>query len=396
MGRVRVKTVINNSTGPTGGTFFTLVLSIVREADHGFDASVVNMTPEACLLYRRNLEGDDYFEGVCTLNQFLTYGTDTDKEYYRKSSFVQEYSDYNTPVSDQTEMLGKIDTFYNNLNTYINSYVDIKQSAKEFTVPDYTQEKLDKLISQWRSVKNSLLACETELNVKEKIYYPSLEAVATLADQVKSSIDQLETAKEEYSGLFSDISGARTQLEEAVKSSVEASADVVVNVQYVAALQDQIDTVRASLDQAASHLTPDNADPSDTIQTNQSVAVMYNALKLAKLGAANTQVSLHDLRGKVVAVKSAIQPVCKRLPVFAQDAYSPSETIDTLTTAMLALLTELKFKKAECESEMNKLKAQIEEHKSAMQMLESQMRRIRPSIDMSNPESAWYFTVNIS
>jgi predicted nucleic acid-binding Zn-ribbon protein len=66
-----------------------------------------------------------------------------------------------------------------------------------------------------------------------------------------------------------------------------------------------------------------------------------------------------------------------------------------MVDAILVLSKKVDKQISDTLQEIEELKAAIEADKSSMQAVEAQMKQIRPSIDLSNPESAWYFTVNI-
>lgn len=394
MGKVRLNTSIVSHTGPTGGVFFTLNVEILPEPNQGFDVSVLNMSPTACLVYRHNPEGVDDFVDVCNINQFLTYTTDSTKEFYRKSVFSKDYSDYNTPVADQTEMLEKITTFYNNLNAYVNSYADSTQTTKSFIVPDYTNDKLNHLIGRWRSISVALQESQAELEVKEKVYHPTLESLNDMANSIGEAIDELDTAKEDYAKVYADADSGVSGL-----TAVVDKADEIESVSSTAeTYQSNVSSSLTSATQQLMNLFGSITAGDEALNaqiTNQKALVNNAMIKCQEWNNANKQ-KVYEIKNLALETRFAVRPICIKLRQVAQDLFSPSDTIDGLRTAMQTLLTELKTKKSECESDIEKLKGLIEEQKSALQLLETQMKQIRPSIDLAHPDSAWYFTVNIS
>ena len=393
MGKVRLNTSIVSHTGPTGGVFFTLNVEILPEPNQGFDVSVLNMSPTACLVYRHNPEGVDDFVDVCNINQFLTYTTDSTKEFYRKSVFSKDYSDYNTPVADQTEMLEKITTFYNNLNAYVNSYADSTQTTKSFIVPDYTNDKLNHLIGRWRSISVALQESQAELEVKEKVYHPTLESLNDMANSIGKAIDELQTVSEEYTTeLHEKASQGAVALKQVEDGAASIEQDSEANLTYRSNLSQELNKIATNAANLLSHVDGSDEDPSPY----QSVDLMNSAIKLClQYNKAATRTSM-SIINKTIEAKAIVRPLSIKLMAVAQNTFTPTTDINGLKLAMQTLLTELKTKKSECESDIEKLKGLIEEQKSALQLLETQMKQIRPSIDLAHPDSAWYFTVNIS
>lgn len=395
MGKVRLNTSIVSHTGPTGGVFFTLNVEIMPEPNQGFDVSVLNMSPTACLVYRHNPEGVDDFVDVCNINQFLTYTTDSTKEYYRKTSFSKDYSDYNTPVADQTEMLEKITTFYNNLNAYVNSYADSTQTTKSFIVPDYTNDKLNHLIGRWRSISVALQESQAELEVKEKVYHPTLESLNDMANSIGKAIDELQTVSEEYTvELHEKASQGAVALKQVEDHAASIEQDSEANMTYRSSLGTQLQKITDNVSSVLS-LIP-TAEEDLEPQAKQNIDSVNSAVKMSlQYNKAATQTSL-TIIDKAIEAKAIVRPLSIKLMAVAQDTFTPATDIAGLKLAMQTLLTELKTKKSECESDIERLKGLIEEQKSALQLLETQMKQIRPSIDLAHPDSAWYFTVNIS
>lgn len=152
-------------------------------------------------------------------------------------------------------------------------------------------------------------------------------------------------------------------------------------------ITDNVSSVLSLIPTAEEDLEPQAKQNIDSVNSAVKMSLQYNK--------AATQTSL-TIIDKAIEAKAIVRPLSIKLMAVAQDTFTPATDIAGLKLAMQTLLTELKTKKSECESDIERLKGLIEEQKSALQLLETQMKQIRPSIDLAHPDSAWYFTVNIS
>ena len=78
------------------------------------------------------------------------------------------------------------------------------------------------------------------------------------------------------------------------------------------------------------------------------------------------------------------------------DEFDASSEIKALKDAITNVCNTVDNQLDTLEAEIEALNASVEADKSMMQALETQMKQIRPSIDLANPETAWFLTVNIT
>lgn len=392
-GKVKLSTSIVPVTNAASGVSFSLHISISQVPDAPFDITLSGTSPEACFLYKKTDTASGVFQGVCTVAQFLEYSADSGNDIYRSSEFVREYTDYNTPVSDQKAILERITTFYNNLNTYVESYSDSSQTEKTFIIPDYTEERLNNLIGMWRSLKLRISSRESELSIKQDVQLPSLLTI-------KSMSDELQNAANKLIGVDSVTVNQHT----AFNSALSAMADIEVSTETCEA-QTKTNTSTSSdmltkLTELNSLLVSMFTDLTITTDVGIRVADEIKKSVLSKVAAIQvTQNKLLDTNLMTLAsLKTAInkiKPITLNLKLIAQNDFSEGETISAIKEAILNFSKVVVKQLAETNQSIEELTALIEADKSSLQVVEAQMKQIRPSIDLSNPESAWYFTVNI-
>jgi peptidoglycan hydrolase CwlO-like protein len=78
------------------------------------------------------------------------------------------------------------------------------------------------------------------------------------------------------------------------------------------------------------------------------------------------------------------------------DEFDASSEIKALKDAITNVCNTVDNQLETLDAEIEALNASVEADKSTMQALEAQMKQIRPSIDLANPETAWFLTVNIT
>ncbi len=410
MGKVKLDTSITSFTDETGGRSFVLDFAVT--IDTPFDISVSDMSPQCCFVYNRDPDAaEPVYAGICTVSQFLTAPADpAESDTFRTNTFHLTYRDYNTPVADQQAMIAQITEFYHNLNAYIDSYSEQLQTVKSFIVPDYSDVTLDRLISQWRAVKLSLMQDEMRLDVKKNIYKPLIDQAALLISGMKTAVDKISVINKEEIDNFSDTEDAETALGELYKQASKASAEKTSNLESFNNVKTDLDKFNQAITNFISTCSTHISDSDlrqllfgeyDSVNhewdTSQALAASLKQLVVA----AKTDLSGFTFTtaldiGTVDSARAAVMPILDWLRTVSQNNYSSLEDISGLKTAVADLLAKFEAQQSQTEADINALNASIEGYKSLLQTLEANMIQIRPTIDLSNPETAWFFTVNIS
>lgn len=428
-GKVKLKTSITSAADPSGGTR-QFTLKIVIEEESPFDESVSDMTPSACFLYDR----DSVFSRVCTLDDFLTIKAGIQQDgTYRLSSFTRTYNGYNAPAAEQKDLLAKITTFYNNLNTYVASYADQAQTVKEYILPDYTDDRLDSLIARWRAVKVSLMGKEAELAVKKGPYASALDQAKMLADELRKASEKIFILNKRTIANHAQLDSAADTLDKARSTLLDFR--LLSQTQYQTA--DSQSASITQLEEAVSSLFTDpdlfpGSDDMDaalagekfrTILTrlravkvaNMSLKESYNEAVIPALTEAGIASSL--INTGTLGVSPGLTPgtapvtltgldlkfsfdkitsLLGTLRLINMDEYTAEAEISALKDAITNVCNTIDTQRSALDAEIEALDAAVETDKSTMQALEAQMKQIRPSIDLSNPETAWFLTVNIT
>lgn len=413
-GKVRLDTDIQSFTNEAAGRSFTLTFTLSLIDADPFDLSVSDMSPHCCFVYRKDQDSmKPVYAGVCTVQQFLSLKADSSEDEYRSNMFSASYSDYNTPASDQKAILAELTEFYYNLNAYVDSYSDLSQTKKSLVLPDYSDSLLDRLIGQWRAVKYRLASEETELSVKKNIYKPLLEQVQTLTGSIKEAADSFVVTAGAPAQRYSDLDQVRTSLDKLQETLGGYKVAVENNKNSAKKFLNDCDLFKSDVDILITKLSVTEGgiaddeiqqlylgtyNPEDDTWDHNGAAVyqLFKDVNSARTDAARMydidETSDSDLKAHLERIYKLI----KWVQSMDQDTYTSGESLDKLTDAVKKLLDKVDDQMTQVTLDIEAITAAIESDKSLLQTIEAQMVAIRPSIDLSNPEKAWFFTVNIS
>lgn len=413
-GKVRLDTDIQSFTNEAAGRSFTLTFTLSLIDTDPFDLSVSDMSPHCCFVYRKDPDSmKPVYAGVCTVQQFLSLKADSSEDEYRSNLFSASYSDYNTPASDQKAILAELTEFYYNLNAYIDSYSDLSQTKKSLVLPDYSDSLLDRLIGQWRAVKYRLAAEETELSVKKNIYKPMLEQVQTLTGSIKDAADSFVVTSGAPAQRYTDFENAKSSLDEiqktlgGFKTAVENNKNSARKfLGKCADFKSDVDTLITKLsvtgggiddsDIEQLYLGTYNSEDETWDHSGAAINKLFEDINSARTDAAKMYDIDESSDSDLKLHLENLYKLIKWVQSMDQDTYTSGESLDKLTDAVKKLLDKVDDQMTQVTLDIEAITAAIESDKSLLQTLEAQMVAIRPSIDLSNPEKAWFFTVNIS
>jgi hypothetical protein len=97
----------------------------------------------------------------------------------------------------------------------------------------------------------------------------------------------------------------------------------------------------------------------------------------------------------IKSMKSNILPAVARIQDVVLAEFVDTTTVEQLMTAINDFGSSIDSRILAYTEQVKALTETIELRKGEMQVLEARMKQIRPSLDITNPESAWYFTVNL-
>jgi hypothetical protein len=353
-----------------------------------FTESIMSSNPAACLKFRRKsltepLKND--FLGVCSIDDFMTLsesggGTGAIDEIFRSSSFYAEYSDYNTSLADQKKMELQVWDFYNNLNAYTVAE-DGAEANRKYTFPDYTEELLNSLISRRRLLIFQNATASDTIKIIENVIIPMLSSNYTLYESLDEAVELLLSNAESHKNNLVDM----VQLKDgivSVQSNLQRFSQLMqFDSEKMARIQGKTATLNTYLESVMT-------DTDDLVIAKNRVAEIYAESKVSDPVASPDVDTFPTIASKVMPGISFITSV-------ETDYFTDLTTIDTLVDLIEKfgqnLTSEIKTK----EGEVTSLKDDIETRKAEIQGIEARLRSIRPSIDLVNPETAWYLTVNV-
>lgn len=388
-GRLDIQENIKETTG-YGSNGYVLTFNISDFG--GFSEVVTSRHPEACFVFRRSKPGEPLinpFKGVCTVNDFFTIpftvsGDDVANEgLYRSGSFVKEYPDYNSSLADRNTILSKISAYVNNLNAYVNSHSG-SESTRRYILPDYEQGLLDDMIATYRGLKaendrDTLIIATMERDIlpmlsSNKLVYTSLLEAAEILERTADNKPAMLTG---FNTLKTEVQFLDTTLATYLKTQTQArnTFSSVINTAIV--IEGIISTAGSDIDD----------DVRDSLNT------YLKELKAdAESGGYDVTVEGH---ASIKSMKSNILPAVARIQDTVLAEFVDTTAVQQLMAAITDFGSSIDSRLLEYNGQVSALTEAIEFRKGEMQVLEAKMKQIRPSLDITNPESAWYFTVNL-
>lgn len=387
IGRVDIKTDLNEVVD--GGTVrHVLSFSIRRARD--FPTGTMNRSPEACLVFRRSVPGEPLknpFERVCTLDEFFILpntveATGTRDELYRDSTYYWEYDDYNTALADQEDLSNQVHTFYNNLNNYVLGHSG-PESSKEYVFPDYEIQLLNSLIIRHRTLKFENKRDEDKILVLEKSVIPLLSANYSMYESLKEAAELLLTHAEDTKKNVIDVVLFKDRVASLKQNVSRINRNVTANRTRI---QDGV----ANLNVIDNLLQGASMDEDDRNNILKQVKVTGYAL--------NPTAEVPD----ILTPPEAAQLASQLLPGIAfveeaeEDRYTDLSTIERLLDLITDFGTSIERERDKKVEESEELRKDIQIRLGELQEVEARLKQIRPTIDITNPESAWYLTINVN
>jgi len=388
-GRLDIQENIKETTG-YGSNGYVLTFNISDFG--GFSEVVTSRHPEACFVFRRSKPGEPLtnpFKGVCTVNDFFTIpytvsGDDVANEgLYRSGSFVKEYPDYNSSLADRNTILSKISAYVNNLNAYVNSHSG-SESTRRYILPDYEQGLLDDMIATYRGLKaendrDTLIIATMERDIlpmlsSNKLVYTSLLEAAEILERTADNKPAMLTG---FNTLNTEVQFLDTTLATYLKTQTQARNTFSSVINTATVIEGIISTAGSDIDD----------DVRDSINT------YLKELKAdAESGGYDVAVEGH---ASIKSMKSNILPAVARIQDTVLAEFVDTTAVQQLMAAINDFGSSIDSRLLEYNGQVSALTEAIEFRKGEMQVLEAKMKQIRPSLDITNPESAWYFTVNL-
>lgn len=385
VGRVNVNTSIKEVAG---GKQFRHLLRFTVSEPSGFTASITSRKPEACFKYRRVSLTEplsNEFLGVCTLDEFMTLSSSSGGrgvigEVFRSSTFFSEYTDYNTALSDQKRLELQVWDFYNNLNAYTVSEAGA-EADRSYVFPDYTEELLNSLITRHRMLRFQNTEALERVRVIEGVILPLLNANYDLYKSLEDASDLVYTRAEYYKvNLINIIS---------LKSGISLIRNNLKQMAQVSTFQD------SKLARILDVVTELEASIESVVTDEDDLLVLKNILARIKVESRVSDPVETPDSPAVNAAVSSVLPGIRYIENVESSDFTDMSTVETLVKLVSqfgqGLDTEIKTQ----ETLVKSINDDIESRKGEIQDIEARMRSIRPSIDVTNPETAWYLTVNI-
>ena len=386
-GRLDVDEKIREVTG-YGKSGHVLTYNIANLG--GFTQLVTERHPEACFVFQRSTPGEpltNVFRRVATVNDFHTIPyvsspEDVEAEgLYRSASFIKEYPEANAVLADRNLLFTRISAFSNNLNAYMNANRGT-ESTRKYVLPDYERGLLDSLILKHRRLRNENSRDALIVETIEDNILGILQANNTVYLSLKEAVDLMKSHSDNKPAMLEGLDVLQNNVKDLRATMSEYAVSQDITAQTFSRVNSGVDTLQSIADSGA--MDED----------------IYNAMQ-AEFKKMKAQVNAHGTPVPVLSQATIntfsknILPSAARIEKMVLSDFIDNTTVEQLLQIVTDFGESINSAITENKEKVRELSDAIEFRKGELQVIESQMKQIRPSIDITNPESAWYFTVNL-
>jgi len=388
IGRVNIDTDIN-PTMDGGTTKHVLSFSVSNARD--FTSDVTHRKPEACLVFSRSVPGEPLknpFKRVCTLDEFFvlphaTGSSGARDELYRDTTYYWEYEDYNTALADQEDLSRQVHAFYNNLNNYVTGHSG-PEARKSYVFPDYEVQLLDSLIIQLRTLRFENARDEERSLIIKNTVLPLLGANYSMYESLYDAAELLLKHAEDVKKNAIDMSLFKDQVAELTKNITRVNANIQINRTRI---QDGVGSMAVIKNLLTGSPTLADEEKSNILKSLNSAVYGLNP-------AAETPDILTPPEASHLA--SGLMPGIAFVEAAEHNRYTDLTTVETLLALVKDFGVSVDREREKRTQELEELNKLIQLRRGEIQVVEAKLKQIRPSIDVTNPESAWYLTININ
>ena len=385
-GKVLITEVIKETTS-YGSPSYVLTVSVSEPENYGENVTI--RKPDACFVYQRTIASEpikNKFIRVASIDDFFALPEATSDEggdsegLYRSSSFVARYKAYNSALADKGSILAGLRTFYNNLNTYVDSYSS-GETSRSYVFPDYEEVELDNYIATYRGLKISNDNDSEKMATIQTVILPLLNSNVIIYDSIKATADSLLANTNNKLKDITDYTLMQSKVL-ALGATMDtydlANAKTLTRFSDISAYFTDIKGWSAAIvDEDVKGLIEDAAT---------------NGLAIAA-GTGMTEAALS--KSEVGNFITSINPSLAKIRNMDASELTDTSVISQLVAVIKSFGDTIALKIEEQNTAIEVLKENIVRRIGEMQVLEAKMKTIRPSIDITNPESAWYLTVNL-
>lgn len=386
-GKVSIYTTIKPIMEGGKARTYQLIFKVTDPS--GYPDTIAERRPEACFVYSRTKPSEPLenpYERICSLDDFMTipYATETSGEregLYRSNQFHMEYADYNSSLQDQTLLESLVWAFYNNLDNYTLPYSG-KEASRKYTFPDYERSLLDSLIAERRKL---ILENEEErliIEVIQEKILPLISSQELMQEELQEAADLLFEHTKKWADAVINMAAVR---------------DAMMNLRgNMHILNTQLANNMATFTNSFSQLNGLNTDvnnssasDTDKLNLSKNINIIRNIVNPAMHE--DLMVDTATMRGLI----RTMLPALAHIQEVDEEGFTDYAAVENMINIIKKFGDTLKSTLAKKEAEINMRSENIQRRQKKIQDIETELRKIRPSIDLNNPESAWYLTVNV-
>lgn len=330
-------------------------------------------------------------------------------DQYRTNSYTKFFQTVEEVLAAKELLIRQVRALYSDVNTLFN-YTNSSASDSTLILPDFVEQKVNGLIKDLISKRFDIRELETKIKILAGTALPTLNHSIAVAQGQNNVVEDII---EYFSGIdLSDVTFSQMITE------IEYLRDFLLDFSgYADDLQLVIkrlrDTIRHSkvyvdnttaLAQEAVVVTKKSANTSGLSEVVLDSMVTMEGTYAAVSREMNEILNKTEGTSNVVYVPGTlyqhkVESLIRTLRVLSDARVFSSVQLDALNkmdSSIDSNIRELKKKKNKIEKEVVDYKEQIEIFKGDTQVLEGELLKLVPSIDLDHPESYWFVQVDIN
>ena len=392
--RVRVDIEEKEDTR-NGVAGFLLMVRVSNPED--FPEYLQGVSPECSFVYNIpdiNFVQDITFTRVASIADLrelpVTFSKSGDT--FRTSTYSKFFTSIEELLAAEEILIRDLRSLYSDIKTLF-TYIQTSKQRTSYVLPDYVEETVDTLINQLLSSRVELTTALAKYSLIETTLLPSLEfnmeAVKLQLEDIDYYLSQIKAqmSMKTVSDTSAFASNAETVADSAAKWAeyYAATANMTIDLTAINA------TYKGIIDDPNLPIGLDDYFGKDNTYMEQFQDI-YDRTALLIKKATDSQVEVTVEESSLIRFVSATN-IYKGI---AMQRIVAVDKFEKVQEAVKANQAKLEQTKSTLTNEKNTLAAQIEQLKGEIQDTEIQLKKLVPTIDITNPQNFWSVNVNIT
>ena len=392
----RVRVDIEEKEDTRNGVAGFLLMARVSNPED-FPEYLQGVSPECSFVYNIpdiNFVQDITFTRVASIADLreLPVAFSKSGDTFRTSTYSKFFTSIEELLAAEEILIRDLRSLYSDIKTLF-TYIQTSKQRTSYVLPDYVEETVDTLINQLLSSRVELTTALAKYSLIETTLLPSLEfnmeAVKLQLEDIDYYLSQIKAqmSMKTVSDTSAFASNAETVADSAAKWAeyYAATANMTIDLTAINA------TYKGIIDDPNLPIGLDDYFGKDNTYMEQFQDI-YDRTALLIKKATDSQVEVTVEESSLIRFVSATN-IYKGI---AMQRIVAVDKFEKVQEAVKANQAKLEQTKSTLTNEKNTLAAQIEQLKGEIQDTEIQLKKLVPTIDITNPQNFWSVNVNIT